>query len=269
MLRKCAEIWDEVRAKTPLVHCITNYVTINDVANIILAGGASPAMVENPSESGDFARIASALYLNLGTLTGEQELAMAEAVKGCAASGAPVIVDPVACGVIPRKVEMLKTIFINGKITCIKGNGAEIKSLAGLDAMARGVDSLEQGEGVEQACRVLAEKEKVIVAATGPVDVVADGNNIAYIDNGTTLFSSITGAGCMVGGVVAACIGAVPSEPWLASITGLIAFNIAGERAAQISGGNPGSFRSLLFDKLYNLRGEDILKEARVEWEKK
>jgi len=268
MLIKCAEIWDEVRAATPLIHCITNYVTVNDVANIILAGGASPAMVENPGESGDFARIASALYLNLGTLTGEQELAMIEAVKGCAVSGAPVIVDPVACGVIPRKVEMLKNIVENGKITCIKGNGAEIKSLAGIEALARGVDSLEQGEGLEQACQILAKKDHVVVAATGPVDVVTDGNNIALIKNGTTLFSSITGAGCMVGGVVAACIGAAPSEPWLASITGLIAFNIAGERAAQISGDNPGSFRSLLFDQLYHLRGEDILKEARVDWER-
>ncbi len=137
MLRKCAEIWDEVRIKTPLVHCITNYVTINDVANIILASGASPAMVENPKEAGDFARISSALYLNLGTLTGEQEMAMLEAVKG-AAFAVPVIVDPVACGVIPRKVEMLKRLIENGKIACIKGNSAEIKSLAGVEGPSPG-----------------------------------------------------------------------------------------------------------------------------------
>ena len=266
MLRKCAEIWDKVRLKTPLVHCMTNYVTINDVANIILASGASPAMVENPQEAGDFARISSALYLNLGTLTGEQELAMVEAVKGAAVAGVPVIVDPVACGVIPRKVEMLKRFIENGKIACIKGNSAEIKSLAGVQAQARGADSLDQGEGLELACQALAEKEQAVVAGTGAVDVVADCQRLAFINNGTFLFSSITGAGCMVGGVVAACIGVVPLEPWLATITGLIAFNIAGEQAARESGANPGSFRSLLFDKLYHLRGEDIIKEAQVEW---
>ncbi len=266
MLRKCAEIWDELRAKTPLVHCITNYVTINDVANIILASGASPAMVENPKEAGDFARISSALYLNLGTLTGEQELAMLEAVKGAAFAGVPVIVDPVACGVIPRKVEMLKRLIENGKIACIKGNSAEIKSLAGVQAQARGVDSLDQGEGLEQACQALAEKKQAVVAATGAVDVVAYKQRLAFIKNGTFLFGSITGAGCMVGGVVSACIGVAPLDPWLATITGLIAFNIAGERAARVCGQNPGTFRSLLFDKLYQLRGEDIIKEAQVEW---
>jgi len=267
LLNKCAEIWDEVRAKSPLVHCITNYVTIIDVANIILASGASPAMVENPQEAGDFARISSALYLNLGTLTSEQELAMLEAVKGCTFSGVPVIVDPVACGVIPRKVEMLKKIIENGKIACIKGNSAEIKSLAGVEAQARGVDSLDQGEGLEDACQVLAEMKQTVIAATGSVDVVADYNkNVALIKNGTSIFSSITGAGCMVGGVVSACIGAAPQEPWLATITGLIAFNIAGEQAARTSGENPGTFRSLLFDRLYQLRGADLLKEAQVEW---
>lgn len=267
MLNKCAEIWDEVRAKGPLVHCITNYVTITDVANIILASGASPAMVESPQEAGDFARISSALYLNLGTLTGEQELAMLQAVKGCVSTGAPIIVDPVACGVIPRKAEMLKRIIENGKVACIKGNIAEIKSLAGLKSEARGVDSLDQGEGLEDACQKLAEMQQTVVAATGAVDVISDyKQNLALIKNGTSLFSSITGAGCMVGGVVSACIGSAPQEPWLATVTGLIAFNIAGERAAKVSGKNPGTFHSLLFDKLYNLQGADLAREAQIEW---
>ncbi|MDD3364700.1 MAG: hydroxyethylthiazole kinase [Syntrophomonas sp.] len=266
MLRKCAEIWDKVRLKTPLVHCMTNYVTINDVANIILASGASPAMVDNPKEVGHFARISSALYLNLGTLTDEKELAMLEAVKGASFTGVPVIVDPVACGVIPRKMEILKRLIANGKVTCIKGNSAEIKSLAGVQSQARGVDSLDQGEGLDQACQTLAEKKQMVVAATGAVDVVADYQRLAFLRNGTSLFGSITGAGCMVGGVVAACIGGAPLEPWLATITGLTAFNIAGEQAVKVSGENPGSFRTILFDKLYHLRGEDIIKEAQVDW---
>lgn len=268
MLKKCADLWDEVRAKTPLVHCITNYVTITDVANIILASGASPAMVEHPDEACNFAQIASSVYLNVGTLTGEQELAMMEAVEGAATAGVPVIVDPVACGVIPRKVEILKRLAEISRFSCIKGNSAEIKSLAGVEAQSRGVDSLDQGEGLEEACRALAVIDKTVVAATGAVDVVSDGQQAAFIENGTHLFGSITGAGCMAGGVVAACIGADAREPWLASVTGLIAFNIAGEQAAARSENKPGTFHTLLFDKLYQLRGQDLLQLARVEWKR-
>lgn len=266
MLKKCAEIWDKVRGKTPLIHCITNYVTVNDVANIILASGASPAVVENPLESGDFARISGALYFNLGTLTGEQEAAMIEAARAAGRMGVPLIIDPVACGVIPRKTEVLKRINETGKINCIKGNSAEIKSLTGIETLARGVDSLDQGEGLEQACQSLAVKEHLVAAATGEIDVVADGKRVALIKNGTPLFGAITGAGCMAGGVVASCIAADPYEPWLATITGLAAFNIAGERACRAVGDNPGSFRPVLFDMLYHLKGLDILKEVRVEW---
>ncbi len=266
MLEKCAEIWDEVKKKKPLVHCMTNYVTMNDVANVILAGGGSPAMVDYPDEVINFASISQAVYLNLGTLTGEKELAMLEAVKAVVDKGVPVIIDPVACGVIPRKAEVLKKLLNSGQITSIKGNSAEIKSLAGLEAHARGVDSLDSGEGLDQACRIVAKKENLIVAATGEIDIVADQNRIANINNGTFLFERITGAGCMVGGIIAACIGAVPLEPWLATITGLCAFNIAGERAAKISGENPGSFRTVIIDNLYHLSGNDIIKEAKVEW---
>lgn len=268
MIKKCAEIWSEVRNKTPLVHCITNYVTVNDVANIILASGASPAMVEHPRESGGFAAFAAALYLNMGTLTGEQELAMIEAVKGAAASGKPLIIDPVACGVIPRKVEVLKKLEENGKITCIKGNGSEIKSLAGMEARARGVDSLDQGEGLKEACQHLAIKQQAVAIATGAVDIVAESGKLALVKNGTPLFTVVTGAGCMVGGVIAACIGAVPGEPWLAAVTGLLAYNIAGEHAAEKAGDNPGTFHSHLIDSLYHLRPRDIIKQARVEWRK-
>lgn len=266
MIYKCAQIWEEVRAKTPLVLCITNYVTVNDVANIILAGGGSPAMVEHCQEAKDLAGIASALYLNLGTLTDQQEIAMIEAIKGASSNRVPVIVDPVACGVIPRRVEILKKLTGHGAITCIKGNTAEVKSLAGFESNARGVDSLDKGEGLEEACRALSVTEHLTVAATGSMDVVDDGKRLAFIKNGTPLFGAITGAGCMVGGLMAACIGVSPKDPWLAAVSGLLAFTVAGERAALLSGQNPGSFRMALFDKLYELRGEDIAREGRVEF---
>ncbi|MEQ8236026.1 MAG: hydroxyethylthiazole kinase [Syntrophomonadaceae bacterium] len=266
MLKKCAKIWDEVRIKTPLVHCITNYVSVNDVANAILAGGASPAMVENPGESGEFARLAGALYLNLGTLTQEQEQAMLEAAKAAGEEGVPVVIDPVACGVIPRKNHVLTRIEKLSAIACIKGNKAEIKSLAGIKAFARGVDSVDCGEGLKDACRTLALNKQTVVAATGAVDVVADASRLVLIKNGTGLYALITGAGCMAGGVMAACIAANPDQKWLAAVTGLLAFNIAGERAAIRSGHNPGTFRSLLCDQLHALSGADIAAQAKLEW---
>lgn len=267
MLEKCAQIWEEMRKTKPLVHCITNYVTVNDVANIILCAGGSPAMVEHPEEAGQFVNLAQALYLNLGTLTAAQEAAMLAACRQAAIKQLPLIIDPVACGVIPLRQQFLDKIRRTGQITLLKGNIAEIKSLAGLQAQARGVDSTDSGEGLEAACRQLAKQENSIVAATGAIDIVAESDRTAQLSNGSSLFQNITGAGCMVAGVMAACIGTTEADPFLASITGLTAYNIAGERAAARAGANPGTFRQLLFDSLYNLTGQDIMREAKVKWQ--
>lgn len=264
MLKQCAAIWDELKRTKPLVHCITNYVTVNDVANIILACGGSPAMVEHPDEAGPFASLAHCLYLNLGTLNSEQEMAMLAAAQTAGQKDIPLVIDPVAYGVVARKAEVINKLRSASRFTAVKGNSAEIKSLAGMEAMARGVDSLDSGEGITDACQFLSVRDNNVVIATGEIDVIADKTRTACVENGTHLFSTITGAGCMVGGVVAACIGTAPSEAWLASISAVCAFNLAGERAARISGENPGTFRSLLFDQLYHLTAEDIVKEARI-----
>ncbi|MGE5391721.1 MAG: hydroxyethylthiazole kinase [Deltaproteobacteria bacterium] len=266
MLERCGEIWDQVKASRPLIHCITNYVTVNAVANSILAIGASPAMCEHPREAGDFVRLAGGLYLNLGTLTVEQEQAMTAAAIGAREVGIPLLIDPVACGVIPRKIEVLKSLMMRGKATVIKGNSAEIKSLAGLQASARGVDSMDSGEGLAEACMGLSEKFDAVIAGTGEVDVIAAPGHLARIYNGTVMFREITGAGCMAGGVMTACLAVAPKEAWLASITGLLAFSLAGQKAAERSGINPGSFRIMLDDELHRLSGHDILEEGKVEW---
>ncbi len=265
MLDYCAEIWDEVRSRRPLVHCITNYVTVNDVANIILAAGASPAMVEHPAEAIEFAPLAQALYFNLGTLTGEQEAAMLEGRWAAASRRVPLVLDPVACGVIGRKVGLIERMKSLGRIQVLKGNTAEMKSLAGLAARAIGVDSVDKGEGLEEACLQLAIKNRLVAVGTGEIDVVAEEDRYARIHNGTPLFQSITGAGCMAGGVIASCVAAAPEEAWWASITGLLAFNLAGERAASHSGNRPGTFRTLIFDELFVLKGEELVREGRVE----
>jgi len=266
VLERCMGIWDKVKESGPLIHCITNYVTVNVVANSILAAGASPAMCENPEEAGSFVRLAQGLYLNLGTLTGEQEQAMIAAVIGARDARIPVLIDPVACGVIQRKQAVLKVLRQEGKVSVIKGNGAEIKSLVGLKAEARGVDSLDSGEGLSEVCTELSQCYDAVIAATGGIDVVAHHDRVARIHNGTAMFQMITGAGCMAGGIMTACLAVAPDEAWLASISGLLAFNLAGERAAARSGENPGSFRFLLDDELHRLSCHDILAEGKVEW---
>jgi hydroxyethylthiazole kinase len=266
MLKQCTEIWELVDKKRPLVHCITNYVTVNDVANILLSAGASPAMIDHPEEAEGFAALASALYVNLGTLSQQQQAGIMVACKTTAANNIPVILDPVACGVVPFRVQVMKQMRQYAPLTLIKGNTAEIKSLAGEETRAQGVDSLDSSEGMEQICMNLARQESTIIASTGPTDVITDGRRCALVKNGTPLFEKITGAGCMVGGVTAACIGAAPEEPWLATITGLLAFTLAGERAAADADNRPGAFHLHLFDHLYTLKKEDLLKEARVEW---
>lgn len=223
-------------------------------------------MCEHPREAGDFVRLADGLYLNLGTLTDEQEQAMTAAAIGAREAGIPLLIDPVACTVIPRKKEVLELLVGCGKTAAIKGNSAEIKSLAGMQAAARGVDSLDGGEGLSDACRVLSAELDAVIVGTGEVDVIATPGHIALIHNGTTLFSEITGAGCMVGGIMTACLAVAPQEAWLASITGLLAFNLAGEKAADRSGNNPGSFRVMLDDELHRISGHDILREGKVEW---
>ncbi|MEQ8174354.1 MAG: hydroxyethylthiazole kinase [Syntrophomonadaceae bacterium] len=263
MIYQAAELWEKLKVKRPLVHCITNYVTINDVANILLAAGASPAMVEHEQDAGGFARLAGAVYLNVGSLTQDQELAINGAVLAAREEGIPLVLDPVACGVIMSYRRTCQMIMESKALSIVKGNQAEIKSLAGIDAKVCGVDSLDEGEGVEAACHALYKNYRSVVVASGAQDLVV-GERTARISNGTALFQAITGAGCMLGAVIAACVAASPDDPWMAGLTATLAFNIAGEKAAVQSSG-PGSFRINLMDKLYSLKGHDIVKEGLLE----
>ena len=183
----------------------------------------------------------------------------------------PIVLDPVACGVLPYRKKVVLDLIERGKpYLIIKGNLAEIKGLLGLTALVQGVDSLESEEGAKEAAIRLSRATGCNVAATGRVDGVAQVNGdmmrAAEVLNGTEMFTSITGAGCMVGALVAACAAVHPHEQWAATLTGILAFNIAGERAFRRSGPNPGSFRSLLMDELYGLRGEELQREGRIRW---
>jgi hydroxyethylthiazole kinase len=264
MIDKIADCLGEIKVKTPLVQCITNYVTINDCANILLCFGASPAMVEAKTEVEEFVGLISALYINIGTLTEEQREASVLAVKRAAELDKPVVLDPVACGAISRKTEIVEELFACGKITVLKGNMGEIKSLAGYHGKVRGVDSIDDGEDAIEACKTLAVKYKTIVAATGPIDIITDGVKTCLVENGTPMLTLITGAGCMAGALTAAAVGAC-KDKFAAACSALMAMGLAGEMAAStLPEALPGTFRVKLFDILYNLRQSDIMHGGKI-----
>jgi hydroxyethylthiazole kinase len=262
MIKDAAQVIDRVRQNVPLIQAVTNYVTINDCANILLAFGASPAMVEAREEAGDFAQYAHAVYINLGTLTNEQEEACVRAAAGAKKAGKPVVLDPAGCGAVPRKADVIAKIAALGRIDILKGNTGEIMVLAGLDAKVRGVDSMENEAGAEEAAGLLAKKYGCTVAATGEVDVVTDGSRFVHVHNGVELLTKITGAGCMAGALCAATA-AVCEDMTVAACAAMTAMGIAGERAYQ-KASLPGSFRVALMDAIYTVTG-DTLKEM-GEW---
>jgi len=264
MTTKIAEIVDAVRAKTPLVDCITNYVTVNDCANALLSLGASPAMVDAREDARAFARISGALYLNCGTYLKEQEEALREAVRGAAEAKIPVVIDPVACAAIPRRQKVLDIAAEAGPISIVKGNGAEILALAGESARARGVDSLDEAEGaLKAACAAVAKKYRCVAAATGQVDVVSDGARTLSLHNGCALLTRITGAGCMAGALCAATAAVSPDDPLAAAVAAITAMNVAGELAVEKSP-LPGSFRVALIDAIYSLNKKTLLERAKI-----
>lgn len=264
MLNKIADALDEIREKIPLVQSITNYVTINDCANILLCFGASPAMCEAKAEVEEFVGIASSLYINLGTLTQEQYEASLLAAKRAAEFGKPVVLDPVACGAICRKGDCARKLLTTGAISVVKGNVGEIKTLAGYSGKVRGVDSLDDGENAIEACKSLAKEYGIVVAATGKTDIVTDGERTCLIENGSTMFTLITGAGCMAGALTAAAAGAV-KDKFVGSAAALLAMSLAGEFAENsLERPMPGSFRVKLMDYIYSLTKDEVLKGGRI-----
>ncbi|MDW8801891.1 hydroxyethylthiazole kinase [Clostridium sp. A1-XYC3] len=263
-IKEVCNTFTELRSKVPLVQCITNYVTINDCANVLLAYGASPAMCEAYDEVFDFTKISSALYLNVGTLTKEQEEAAVLSSISAKMNNVPVVLDPVACAAIPRKLSVINRILELGRVDVIKGNIGEIKFLAGKSSEVRGVDSLDNGDDALDACIALAQKYNCVVAATGKKDYITDGIRSAIIENGTEMLTKVTGAGCMVG---ALCGGtaAVSEDKFISTVTAILSMNLAGEEAHEIAKA-PGSFRVKLIDCIYTLTEEKLMEEGRITW---
>ncbi|MBO6579831.1 MAG: hydroxyethylthiazole kinase [Thalassospira sp.] len=256
------DLFERMRATNPLVQCITNYVAMNYAANVLLAAGASPAMVHTPEESGEFAAIAGALTVNIGTLSPNWVEGMIAAAKAANRAGKPWVLDPVAHFATGYRrdavAELLKL-----KPTVIRGNASEIIALGGGQSAGQGVDSGDPVEQAEEAARGLAIAQGAIVAITGEVDFVTDGKRSVRIAGGSDLMPKVTATGCSLTALVGAYLAIAPDQAFEATVAALGNFAVAGEIAANTANG-PASFMTAFIDGLHRLDGATYAKNLRI-----
>jgi hydroxyethylthiazole kinase len=250
-LDSACQVIAKVRSQRPLIHHITNFVVMNATANITLCIGALPVMAHAPEEVEEMVDAASALLLNLGTLWPAQVEAMLVAGRRANHRGIPIILDPVGAGATRLRTASAHRLLEELSIAIVRGNLAEIASLAGLDATIRGVESVDSKGDATAAASQLAEKFGCVAAVTGKVDVITDGVRLFRVENGHPLMATVTGTGCMASSVVAACA-AVEKDTVLATVAALAAYGLAGELAAKTAQG-PGTFQVHLFDAVTGL----------------
>jgi hydroxyethylthiazole kinase len=250
----------ELRARKPLVHQITNYVVMNETANATLALGALPVMAHAPQEVEEMASAAAALVLNIGTLSEHWVEAMLAAGR---ATNAPVVLDPVGAGATRYRTDTAKRLLDELDVTVVRGNAAEIATLAGREAEIRGVEAIGTEDSGRDLAREAARALGTVVAVTGPTDYVSDGERVVAVSNGHELLGAVSGTGCMATSVTGSFLAAKPAEPLAAAAEALVAFGVAGEDAARDAAG-PGTFHARLYDALYNLDPDTLDSRAKV-----
>jgi hydroxyethylthiazole kinase len=235
-----------MRERAPLTHCITNFVAANFTANVLLAAGASPAMVVAAEEVAEFAAIASGMLINLGTVTKKQAKAMLLAAAAARKSGTPWVLDPVAVGAVQFRTDVAKKL-LGHQPSIVRGNASEIIALSGSAGGGKGVDSADDSATAVPFARELAKRTGAVVAISGVVDYITDGNDVISVTGGDAIMTKVTGVGCALGALMAALAGG--SEPLRAAASASAIFGLAGERAAHVAPG-PGSFAVAFLDEL-------------------
>ena len=268
------EMLENVRTKGPLVHNITNYVTVNDCANIILACGASPIMADDEGEVDDITSLCAALNINIGTLNRNTIPSMLLAGKKAAQLGHPILLDPVGAGASKLRTQTALQLLREIPFTVIRGNVSEIKTLIKGCGDTQGVDANASDRVTEKNLaevltwvKAFALRQKTIIAMTGAIDIITDGSQSYVVRNGHPLLTHITGSGCMLSALTAAYLAANPGHYLEAAAAADCAMSLAGEEAAnRMSGldGN-GSFRTFLVDAVSNMTPSDLERGARYE----
>lgn len=251
---------ERVHESRPLVHHITNYVTVNDCANISICAGGSPVMTDG-EDVADMVKISSSTVLNIGTLNSRTVASMEIAASVARSRGIPMILDPVGAGATVYRTQVSERLISMGPAV-IKGNAGEIGVLAGTGGDVKGVDSCGSSDAA-RSTETLARMTGAVVVASGEVDYVSDGDVTLRLTNGVPMLESISGTGCMLSSVVGCYIGACGPDimPVVAAVT---AFNVAAEVAARECRG-PGTFKPALMDALFNLDGDTLDSMARYE----
>jgi hydroxyethylthiazole kinase len=242
-----------LRERRPLVHQITNYVVMNETANATLALGALPVMAHAVEEVEEMVGLASALVLNIGTLSPQWVEAMLLAGRAANAGGVPIVLDPVGAGATRYRTETAKRLLHELEIAVVRGNAGEVANLVGRPAEVRGVESVGASVSAREAARALG----VVVAVTGPVDQVSDGDITHLVDNGHELLAAVSGTGCMATAITGCFLAVKPHAPLEAGVEALAAFGVAAEDAAQGARG-PGTFHAALYDALASLTPGDL-----------
>ena len=256
----CADALATLRARSPLVQCLTNIVVAQWTANVLLAVGAAPAMVDNPQEAGGFARIAGGVLVNLGTPYADTAAAMEQAVAGATDAGTPWVLDPVAAGALAWRTEIARTL-LSDRPTVLRGNASEVMALTG-GAGGKGVDSVDTPEAALAAAVELAGRHGTVVAISGPVDHLTDGDRVVRVANGHPLLTRVTGVGCALGAMIAG-FAAVLDDPLLAATAATATLTVAADAAAADTAG-PGSFAVALLDHLALLRPAELADRVRL-----
>ena len=279
ILEKIPDLIKNVREKCPLTHCITNFVTVNDCANAVLAIGASPIMAEELDEVEEIVNISDALVINIGTLKHPQIEAMKISSAQANKTNIPITLDPVGVGVSKLRNNTTIDLINNYNISEIRGNITEIKTIAKLFNVtdetntAKGVDVCNDDiitkDNLKANGKIIAktaEKLNTVILASGPIDILSDGKTTIAIYGGDEMMPLITGSGCMLSSIVGSCIGA--TNPFDGTLLAILAMNKAGEKArAKVDEENlgTGSFRTLLIDALYKTDAEELANESKIE----
>lgn len=262
-----------VREMNPLVQCITNFVTVNDCANIILAAGGSPAMTHDVREAAEAVSAARALVCNMGAI--EDADAMVLAGKEANRLHKPVALDPVAAGGTQLRRDTAARLLREVRFSAIRGNASEIRFLAGQNAVGSGVDVSGLDAVTEEnlpdavtLIKSLAQTTGSVIAVSGKLDVVSDGEKTAVFRNGCATMARITGSGCMLTSLVGAFCGAMPEDCFTATCAATAAMGVCGE-AAEVrrlqNGTGNATFRTDLIDAVFNLTEKQLLEGVRYE----
>lgn len=265
---------EQVRKTCPLIHNITNYVTANDCANILLACGASPIMADDGEEAAEITAVCSGLNINIGTLNSRTIPSMLMAGKRANELGHPVVLDPVGAGASRLRTETAKRLLAEVQFTVIRGNISEIKTLASGSGTTKGVDADMADRVTEENlndvivfAKAFAKETGAVIAITGAIDIVADSQKAYCIRNGHPMMSSVTGTGCQLSAMTAAFVTANPDHPLEAAAAAVAAMGHAGEiayrRLTEMDGN--AFYRTCIIDAIYNMTPEMLKKGANYE----